>query len=65
MKPCIISNDEDVCELAYLKRKVTKISMKIFNQQWSFSTSSLHNKKTIEKNKRERNNEERKIKVKK
>ncbi len=56
IKPCIISNDEDVCELAYLKRKVTKIPMKIFNQQWSFST--LCNKKTIEKNKWERNNEE-------
>jgi hypothetical protein len=35
---------------------VTKIPMKIFNQQWSFST--LCNKKTIEKNKWERNNEE-------
>jgi hypothetical protein len=51
IKPCIISNDEDVCELVYLKRKVTKKPMKIFNQQWSFSTSSLCNKKTIEKNK--------------
>lgn len=51
IKPCIISNDEDVCELAYLKRTVTKISMKIFNQQWSFSTSSLHNKKELKKTK--------------
>jgi hypothetical protein len=58
IKPRIISNDEDVCELVYLKRKVTNNPMKSFNQQWSFSTSSLRNKKIIEKNRRERNNEE-------
>jgi hypothetical protein len=49
IKPCIINNDEDVCELAYLKRKVTKNPMKSFNKQGSFSTSSLCNKKTKEK----------------